>query len=81
MSDGIAVHPGAIKAARLKKWWTQEDLAEASGVSVPTIYRLERPAGEPIGVRMGTARKLCTALEIAPEELASPMAAPAGGAE
>jgi predicted transcriptional regulator len=42
--------------------WSQSDLAEASGISEPTIARLESQDGE-IGGRAGTATKIIAALE------------------
>ena len=51
-----------IKAARALLAWSQEDLAERSGVSVPTIKRLEALEG-PIGGRTDTADKIAAALE------------------
>lgn len=51
-----------IKAARALLAWSQGDLAEASGVSEPTIARLESQDG-PIGGRAETGEKLVTALE------------------
>lgn len=44
--------------------WSQEDLAVASSVSLPTIKRLEASDG-PIGGRQTTALKLRAALETA----------------
>ena len=43
---------------------TQAELAERSGVSMPTIKRLEAGAGR-LGVRLDTAQKLRAALEAA----------------
>jgi predicted transcriptional regulator len=51
-----------IKAARALLSWSQEQLAEAAGVSTPTIKRLEARDG-PIGGRTNTAAKIRTALE------------------
>jgi predicted transcriptional regulator len=51
-----------IKAARALLGWSQADLARGSGVSEPTIARLEAAGGE-IGGRQGTARKIQAALE------------------
>lgn len=51
-----------IKAARALLAWSQADLAEASGVSEPTIARLEAQDG-PIGGRPETGEALVTALE------------------
>lgn len=52
------------KAARALLAWSQEDLARASGVSVPTVKRLEADDG-PIGGRANTGAKLEAALEAA----------------
>jgi predicted transcriptional regulator len=51
-----------LKAARALLAWSQGDLAEASGVSEPTIARLESSDG-PIGGRPDTAEKLVAALK------------------
>ncbi len=53
-----------IKAARAMLAWSQEDLARESGVSYPTIARLESEDGE-IGGRASTATKIQAALESA----------------
>ena len=51
-----------IKAARALAGWSQERLAEASGVSIPTIKRLEAVDGE-VGGRPETGDALVAALE------------------
>ena len=51
-----------VKAARALLAWSQADLAEASGISEPTIKRLEAVDGE-IGGRLETAEAMRTALE------------------
>ena len=51
-----------IKAARALLAWSQERLAEAADVSIPTIKRLEANDG-PLGGRRGTGAKIQTALE------------------
>jgi predicted transcriptional regulator len=51
-----------IKAARALLAWSQEHLAEAADVSLPTIKRLEANDG-PLGGRSGTGAKIQTALE------------------
>ncbi|MGA7972781.1 MAG: helix-turn-helix transcriptional regulator [Pseudolabrys sp.] len=53
-----------IKAARALLAWSQDRLAEAAGVSVPTIKRLEAQDG-PLGGRSDTEFKIRTALESA----------------
>lgn len=51
-----------VKAARALLSWSQEDLAQASGVSVPTIARLEAADGV-LGGRASTASAIFAALE------------------
>lgn len=51
-----------MKAARALLAWSQGDLAAASGVSEPTIARLESLDG-PVGGRADTGEKLVAALE------------------
>jgi predicted transcriptional regulator len=51
-----------IKASRALLAWSQEDLAEAADVSLPTIKRLEANDG-PVGGRSGTGAKIQIALE------------------
>ena len=51
-----------IKAARALLGWSQEDLAQHSLISEPTIARLESMDG-PIAGRPNTAEKIRTALE------------------
>jgi DNA-binding XRE family transcriptional regulator len=53
-----------IKAARALLAWSQGELAEAAGVSVPTIKRLEADDG-PLGGRLDTGEKIQVALEAA----------------
>jgi len=51
-----------IKAARALLAWSQDDLAARSGLSVPTIKRLEAADGE-IGGRTDTREALLAALQ------------------
>ena len=51
-----------VKAARALLGWSQSDLARHSGVSEPTIARLELTDGK-LGGREETAKKIRTALE------------------
>jgi ribosome-binding protein aMBF1 (putative translation factor) len=53
-----------VKAARSLLAWSQEQLAAAADVSVPTIKRLEAQDG-PLGGRNETGMKIRSALEIA----------------
>ncbi|MGJ5136861.1 helix-turn-helix domain-containing protein [Bradyrhizobium oligotrophicum] len=53
-----------IKAARSLLGWSQDDLAERSGISKPTIGRLEAiDTDDPIGGRPDTGQALVAALE------------------
>ena len=51
-----------IKAARALIGWSQDDLADKAGISVPTIKRLEAAEGD-IGGRAETGAALVAALE------------------
>ena len=53
-----------VKAARALLGWSQADLAHYSGVSEPTVARLESVDGK-LGGREDTAEKIRTAIEIA----------------
>jgi transcriptional regulator with XRE-family HTH domain len=53
-----------IKAARALLAWSQEQLADAAAVSIPTIKRLESQDG-PLGGRDETGAKIRLALETA----------------
>ena len=51
-----------IKAARALVGWSQDDLANRSGLSIPTIKRLEAAEGE-IGGREETREAIVGALQ------------------
>jgi transcriptional regulator with XRE-family HTH domain len=51
-----------LKAARSLIGWSQEELASAAKISLPTIKRLEAVEG-PLGGRQTTAEKIQAALE------------------
>ncbi len=53
-----------VKAARALLGWSQEDLAAASGLSVPTIKRLEAVDG-PLGGYPSTVDTIKSTLEAA----------------
>jgi transcriptional regulator with XRE-family HTH domain len=53
-----------IKAARELLGWHQSTLAEKSGVSMPTIMRLEAKGGD-LGGRIETREKIRAAFEMA----------------
>jgi transcriptional regulator with XRE-family HTH domain len=51
-----------VKAARALLGWSQEELARAAEVSIPTIKRLEANEGQ-LGGRSETGDKICEALQ------------------
>lgn len=51
-----------VKAARALLDWSQTELADAAGLSVPTIKRLEAEGGY-LGGRSETAKRIREALE------------------
>ena len=53
-----------IKAARALLAWSQADLADRSGISEPTVARLESADGK-LGGREDTTQKLRAAIETA----------------
>lgn len=53
-----------VKAARALLAWSQDDLADKSGVSKPTIARLETVDGQ-LGGFAETRRKIIAAMETA----------------
>ncbi|WP_424989718.1 helix-turn-helix domain-containing protein [Fluviibacterium sp. S390] len=53
-----------VKAARALLAWSQHDMAKASGVSYPTIARLEKSDGN-LGGRESTIAAIRSALEAA----------------
>lgn len=63
--DSIEIRAGVIRALRRASFWSQKELSERSGVSVPTIQRLE--AGGP--ARLRTVGKLAKAFDIQPHKL------------
>lgn len=56
-----------LLVARRQRRLTQSQLAELAGVSVPTIYRLERGVSGAPGV--DTLRRIAVALDSTPEAL------------
>jgi transcriptional regulator with XRE-family HTH domain len=66
-----------IKAARALLGWSQDDLAEAADVSIPTIKRLEASDG-PLGGRDETAAKIVGAILSAGAEFIDENGAGAG---
>lgn len=66
----LKVSTRQIKAARALLAWSQEELAAAANVSVPTIKRLEASDG-PLGGRRETGEKIWKALQAAGVEFIS----------
>lgn len=69
----MAIHPETLKRLRKRAGFSQQDLADRSGVSKRTIARLEKGIGES-GNRNHTVRCLARALKIDAEILGSPLA-------
>ena len=55
-----------IRALRLRKVWTQTELAERADLTESTVNRLERGLQR---AHIGTVRKLASALDVAPGEI------------
>jgi transcriptional regulator with XRE-family HTH domain len=78
-SEGLArttldmrVDPDRLREVRLRKQWTQHDLALASGFSEDYISKIERaPMTRNKGTRLETILKLSQALEVLPLDLVS----------
>ena len=67
MSDPVLKRFGEnVRAARLSRGWTQEDLAGETGLASVQISRIERGARE---IRLTTLLSLLQALEVAPGDL------------
>ena len=62
--DSLSITSELIRAARALLRWEQRDLAKASGVSLPTIKRLEVTPG-PLAAHGSTVTALRRALESA----------------
>jgi transcriptional regulator with XRE-family HTH domain len=55
-----------VRAARLERGWTQEDLAGRTGLAVVQVSRVERGVRE---IRLTTLLRLVAAFEITPSKL------------
>lgn len=55
-----------VRAARLARGWTQEDLAAETGLATVQVSRIERGKRE---VRLSTLLRLIAALDAAPNDL------------
>lgn len=60
--EAMPITPGQCRAARALLYWTQPDLAEATGITRETIANFERGARTP---RAGNLAAIQTALEAA----------------
>lgn len=58
-----------IREAREDRGWTQQDLADRTGIRRPNVARLERGSGLP---NLATLLKVAAGLEIALEQLVAP---------
>ncbi len=68
----IRIDPDRLREIRLRKQWTQRDLASASGFSEDYISQLERaPTTRNKGTRLETILKFAQALEVMPLDLLS----------
>jgi len=55
-----------VRAARIARGWTQEELAHRTGLATVQVSRIERGRRE---VRLTTLLRLVDALDLAPNEL------------
>ncbi len=53
--NDILISPEQMRAARGLLDWSQQELAEAAGLSVPTVKRAERDLGLPVSADARTA--------------------------
>ena len=66
MQGEIKFDPTALSRARYRNVMTQQDLADAAGLTVSTVNRIEKGIQEP---RLSTIRKLAKALNVGPLDL------------
>ncbi|HMI82119.1 MAG TPA: helix-turn-helix transcriptional regulator [Solirubrobacterales bacterium] len=66
MENAVGRFGQNVRALRLEKGWTQEDLADRSGLTSVQISRVERGVRE---VRLTTLLRLMSALETTPGRL------------
>jgi transcriptional regulator with XRE-family HTH domain len=72
------ISAGQMKAARALLGWDQKQLAEAAGVSVPTVQRMEASDGT-VRANVDTLVKVIDALKRAGIELLAEAAGSPGG--
>ncbi len=66
MEEALARFGQNVRATRLARGWTQEELAHRSGLATVQISRIERGRRE---VRITTLLRLMKALDVTAEEL------------
>jgi transcriptional regulator with XRE-family HTH domain len=62
----VAVFGRRLREVRLEREWTQEDLADRSGLTSVQVSRIERGVRE---VRLTTLLRLIAALEVSPDRV------------
>jgi len=72
------ISAGQIRAARALLGWDQRQLAQAAGISVPTVQRMEASDGT-VRANVDTLEKVINALHSAGIELIGDGAASIGG--
>ncbi len=68
MHDEMAINAQQLRALREQRGWSQEQLADVSGLSARTIQRVEATGAASLETRMA----LAAALELAPADLLVP---------
>ncbi len=71
----MIINAPTVKDARIAKGWTQQQLADVSGLSLRTVQRVESQGQG----SMETCNALCSVLEIERQRLLAPTTAAAPG--
>ena len=71
----MIINAPTVKDARLARGWTQQQLADVSGLSLRTVQRVENQGQG----SMETCNALCSVLEIERQHLLAPATATAQG--
>lgn len=66
MDQAVKRFGANVRAERVAKGWTQEDLAHESGLATVQVSRVERGVRE---IRLTTLLRLLSALELRPDKL------------
>ena len=74
VSDVLRIQGEKLKALRLARLLTREELAERAGLDESHVGVIER--GEVAGSRVKTVRMLARALEVSPDEFLDPQHSP-----